>query len=430
MDELPLSTQFAALALMLLLSGFFSMAETAMMASNRIRLRHMAKEGHRGARLALALLDKTDQLLGVILLGNTLINSLAAMLTANIAQALFGEEQWTLEAGALFVTFCLLVFSEITPKVAGATHPDWLAVRISYVLTPLLRIAYPVIWFVNLFVRPLLQLFRLQKKHGEQEAHSLSAEEVRAVVLDSGQFIPSQHRAILLNLFELEEITVGDIMTPRGDIESIDITLPLEDIMAQLATSYHTRVVICEHDPANVIGVLRLRHLVAAAFAGKLSMETLREHIVEPYFIPAATPIYTQLQFFRENRQRLGLVVDEYGELQGLVTLEDIVEALVGKFTTRQADVGHRLSWDEAGTALVDGATGLRDINRQLNLDLPVDGPRTLNGLIVEHLQDIPEVGVTVRVGNTQMEVVQTQDRKIKMVRLYRPTENRHDQGQ
>lgn len=422
MDELPLSTQFAALALLLVLSGFFSMAETAMMASNRIRLRHQAKEGHRGARLATTLLGKTDQLLGVILLGNTLINSLAAMLTANIALTVFGEEKWTLEAGALFVTFCLLVFSEITPKVAGATYPDWLAIRISYVLTPLLRLAYPVVWFVNLFVRPLLKLLHLQPKSGQEEQR-LSAEEVRAVVLDSGQFIPSQHRSILLNLFELEHVTVADIMTPRGEIETIDITAPLEEIMAQLATSYHTRVVVFENDPANVIGVLRLRHLLAEAFAGKLDLETMRERMVEPYFIPAATPIYTQLEFFRENRQRLGLVVDEYGEIQGLVTLEDIIEELVGKFTTRQADVGHRLAWDEEGTVLVDGAVSLRELNRQLGLELPVDGPRTLNGLIIEHLQDIPEVGVAVRVGDVPMEVVQTQNRKIKMVRLHRPAQ-------
>lgn len=420
MDELPLSTQFAALALLLVFSGFFSMAETAMMASNRIRLRHQAKEGHRGARLATTLLGKTDQLLGVILLGNTLINSLAAMLTANIALTVFGEEKWTLEAGALFVTFCLLVFSEITPKVAGATYPDWLAIRISYVLTPLLRLAYPVVWFVNLFVRPLLKLLHLQPKSGQEEQR-LSAEEVRAVVLDSGQFIPSQHRSILLNLFELEHVTVADIMTPRGEIETIDITAPLEEIMAQLATSYHTRVVVFENDPANVIGVLRLRHLLAEAFAGKLDLETIRSRLVEPYFIPAATPIYTQLEFFRENRQRLGLVVDEYGEIQGLVTLEDIIEELVGKFTTRQADVGHRLAWDEEGAVLVDGAVSLRELNRQLDLELPVDGPRTLNGLIIEHLQDIPEVGVAVRVGDVPMEVVQTQNRRIKMVRLHRP---------
>lgn len=420
MDELPLSTQFVALAALLIVSGFFSMAETVMMASNRIRLRHLAKEGHRGARLAIQLLGKTDQLLGVILLGNTLINSLAAMLTANIAIVVFGEEKWTLEAGAVFVTFCLLVFSEITPKVAGAMHSDWLAIRISYVLTPLLRIAYPIVWFINLFVRSLLRLLHLQPK-ANAEGHHLSAEEIRAVVLDSSQFIPSQHRSILLNLFELEHVTVADIMTPRGEIETIDIALPIDEIMAQLATSYHTRVIVSEHDSANVIGVLRIRHLLSEAFKGGINLETLRERMMAPYFIPAATPIYTQLQFFRENRQRLGLVVDEYGEIQGLVTLEDIVEALVGKFTTRQADVGNRLMWDEAGTVLVDGAIGLRELNRQLELNLPVDGPRTLNGLIVEHLQDIPEVGVGVKVSGIPMEIIQTQNRKVKMVRLHYP---------
>ncbi|HEY8857643.1 MAG TPA: CNNM domain-containing protein [Rugosibacter sp.] len=420
MDELPLSTQFLALAVLLIVSGFFSMAETVMMASNRIRLRHLAKEGHRGARLAIQLLGKTDQLLGVILLGNTLINSLAAMLTANIAIVVFGEEKWTLEAGAVFVTFCLLIFSEITPKVAGAMHSDWLAIRISYVLTPLLRIAYPVVWFVNLFVRSLLRLLHLQPK-ANAEGHHLSAEEIRAVVLDSSQFIPSQHRSILLNLFELEQVTVADIMTPRGEIETIDIAVPIDEIMAQLATSYHTRVIVSEHDSTNVIGVLRIRHLLSEAFKGEVNLETLRERMTAPYFIPAATPIYTQLQFFRDNRQRLGLVVDEYGEIQGLVTLEDIVEALVGKFTTRQADVGNRLTWDEAGTVLVDGAISLRELNRQLELDLPVDGPRTLNGLIVEHLQDIPEVGVGVRVSGIPMEIIQTQNRKVKMVRLHYP---------
>ncbi|MDO9450032.1 MAG: CNNM domain-containing protein [Rugosibacter sp.] len=422
MDELPLGTQFLGLAALLIVSGFFSMAETVMMASNRIRLRHLAKEGHRGARLAIQLLSKTDQLLGVILLGNTLINSLAAMLTANIALTVFGNEKWSLEAGAVFVTFCLLVFSEITPKVAGAMHSDWLAIRISYILTPLLRIAYPVVWFINLFVRPLLRFLHLQPKP-DAEGHHLSAEELRAVVLDSGQFIPSQHRSILLNLFELEHVTVADIMTPRGEIETIDIAAPIDEIMAQLATSYHTRVIVTEHDSANVIGVLRLRHLLTEAFNGEIDLEILRDRMVAPYFIPAATPIYTQLQFFRENRQRLGLVVDEYGEIQGLVTLEDIVEALVGKFTTRQADVSSRLTWDEAGTVLVDGAISLRELNRQLELDLPVDGPRTLNGLIIEHLQDIPEAGVGVKVNGVPMEIIQTQDRKVKMVRLHYPAQ-------
>jgi Mg2+/Co2+ transporter CorB len=420
MDEIPLSAQFMALAVLLVCSAFFSMSETAMMASNRIRLRHMAQEGHRGARLAVALLGKTDQLLGVILLGNTLINAIAAMLTGSIALQVFGQEKWTLEAGALFVTFCLLVFSEITPKVAGATYPDWLALRIGYILTPLLRVTYPVVWLVNLFVQPLLSLLHLQPKPG-QESSRLSPEELRSVVLESGRFIPQQHRSILLNLFELEQLTVADIMTPRGEIEAIDIAAPIENIKAQLATSFHTRVMVFENDPADIIGVLHQRRLLAEAFAGEVTSAKLREHMSEPYFIPAATPIYTQLQFFRENRQRMGLVVDEYGEIEGLVTLEDIIEELVGKFTTRQSDVAGSLSWTADGVALVDGAATLRELNRMLGLDLPLDGPRTLNGLIVEHLQDIPEVGVGVRVGNVAMEIVQTQDRKIKMVRLHRP---------
>jgi Mg2+/Co2+ transporter CorB len=420
MDEIPLSAQFAALAVLLVCSAFFSMSETAMMASNRIRLRHMAQEGNRGARLAVALLGKTDQLLGVILLGNTLVNSIAAMLTGSIALQIFGQEKWTLEVGALFVTFCLLVFSEITPKVAGATYPDWLALRIGYILTPLLRVAYPVVWLVNLFVQLLLTLLRLQPKPG-QESSRLSPEELRSMVLESGRFIPQQHRSILLNLFDLEQLTVEDIMTPRGEIEAIDIAAPIENIKTQLATSFHTRVMVFENDPANIIGVLHQRRLLAEAFAGEITHAALRERMSDPYFIPAATPIYTQLQFFRENRQRMGLVVDEYGEIEGLVTLEDIIEELVGKFTTRQSDVAGSLSWNADGVALVDGAATLRDLNRMLDLGLPLDGPRTLNGLIVEHLQDIPEVGVGVRVGSVAMEIVQTQDRKIKMVRLHRP---------
>ena len=420
MDEIPLSAQFTALAVLLVCSAFFSMSETAMMASNRIRLRHMAQEGHRGARLAVALLGKTDQLLGVILLGNTLINSVAAMLTGNIALQIFGQEKWALEIGALFVTFCLLVFSEITPKVAGATYPDWLALRIGYILTPLLRVAYPVVWLVNLFVQPLLTLLHLQPKPGH-ESSRLSPGELRSVVLESGRVIPQQHRSILLNLFELEQLSVADIMTPRGEIEAIDIPAPIENIKIQLATSFHTRVMVFENDPANIIGVLHQRRLLAEAFAGEITHAALRERMSEPYFIPAATPIYTQLQFFRENRQRMGLVVDEYGEIDGLVTLEDIIEELVGKFTTRQSDVAGSLSWSEDGVVLVGGAVTLRELNRMLGLDFPLDGPRTLNGLIVEHLQDIPEVGVGVRIGSVAMEIVQTQDRKIKMVRLHRP---------
>lgn len=420
MEGSSLSTNLLILGVLLICSGFFSMAETAMMASNRHRLRIAAKQGHRGARLAVTLLAKTDKLLGVILLGNTLLNAAAATLTGYIALEVFGEERWALEAGTLFVTFCLLVFSEITPKVIGATHPDWLAQRIGFILTPLLRIAYPVVWFVNLFVSPLLKLLRLDTKGGNSEP-SMSPEELRAIVLESAHFIPEQHQAILLNLFDLEAITVEDIMTPRGEIEAIDLQTPMSELQQQVATGFHSRLLAYDGDPGNVIGILQLRRLIDAAFDGELTQEELRSVLAEPYFIPASTPVYDQLRYFRENRQRLGLVVDEYGELLGLVTLEDIIEELIGKFTTGAPGGGGTARWNEAGEALIDGARTLRSLNRELSLELPLDGPKTLNGLILEHLEAIPEAGVSLRIAGVAMEIVQTQDRRIKVVKVQRP---------
>lgn len=420
MNDIPLGAQFAALTVLLACSAFFSITETAMMACNRHRLRHLAGVGDRGAQLALDLLGRTDKMLGVILLGNNLINAAAATLVSVITIELFGEDKWALGIGTLLVTFAILVFAEITPKVLGAAHADYLARFLGYLIWPLLRAAYPVVWFVNLFVEALLWLLRLKPVAGD-ESSRLSVEELRSLVLESGNFIPQQHRDILLNLFELEQLTVADIMTPRGEIEAIDMAAPIEDIKQQLATSFHTRVAVFDGDPANIIGILHQRRLLAEAFAGAISHQSLRDRMSEPYFIPAATPIYNQLQFFRENRQRLGLVVDEYGEIDGLVTLEDIIEELVGKFTSRQSDMGSSIAWNPAGTVLVDGVVTLRELNRLLDLGFPLDGPRTLNGLILEHLRDIPEVGLGLRVADVAMEIVQTQDRKIKMVRLHRP---------
>jgi len=394
-----------------------------MMATNRHRLRHMVGKSRRGAALALTLLGKTDKLLGVILLGNTLINAAAAMLTGHIALTVFGQEKWTLEAGTLFVTFCLLVFSEITPKVIGATYPDWLAPRISYLLAPLLRIAYPVIWFVNLFVVALLRLLHLQPKPGH-ETQRLSPEELRGLVLDASHLIPHQHQTMLLNLFDLEHICVEDIMTPRGEIEAIDISAPLEEIREQLGTSFHRRLPVYDGDPDNIIGILLQRRLLTSALSEDLSTDILREHLVEPYFIPAATTVYAQLQFFRENHQHFGLVVDEYGEIEGLVTLEDIIEEIIGKFTTGMPAGSRELVWENTQgveSRLVDGSRSLRELNRTLALDFPLDGPKTLNGLILEHLQDIPESGLSVKISGVPMEIVQTQHRRIRMVRLFRP---------
>lgn len=423
MDEFSLTDQLAILMGLLLVSGFFAMAETAMMVSNRHRLRQLAREGHRGAQLASQLLDKTDRLISLILLFNTLINAAAAILTGHIALTLFGEQKWALEAGTLFITFCLLVFSEITPKVIGATYPDWLTLRIGYLLMPLQRVATPVVWFVNLFVTTLLKLLRLEQKPGH-EATRISPEDLRAMVLETGHFIPPQHQNMLLNLFDLESISVEDIMTPRGEIEGIDLQSPLEEIHQQLATSFHTRLLVHDGSTENVAGILHQRRLLSAALANELDVQTLRDQMIEPYFIPSGTTIYTQLQFFQNNRQRIGLVVDEYGEIMGLLTLEDIIEEIIGKFTTSVPE-GGTLHWERSSdgmeSTLVDGARTLRELNRILGLTFPLDGPKTLNGLILEQLQDIPESGLSVKIGATPMEIVQAQDRKIRMVRIFKP---------
>ncbi len=421
MDEIPLAALAGTLVLLLIFSAFFSMTETSMMAANRYRLRHLASQGNRGARLALDLLARTDKMLGVILLGNNLVNVGAATLVSIITIELFGEEKWALGIGTLVTTFAILVFSEITPKIIGAAYADRLALVLGYLLWPLLRAAYPVVWFVNLFASGLLKVLGLKPGTG-QESSRLSPEELRAMVLESSHAIPRQHRDILLNMFELEQVTVADIMVPRGDMEFIDIEAPIEEIQTQLATSYHTRLPVVAGDPGNIVGILHQRRLLGSALGGALDRDALRSQLVEPYFIPSATPVYAQLQFFRENRQRQGLVVDEYGELLGLVTLEDIVEELVGKFTTSMPGSSAESVWDADGTTLVDGGHSLRELNRRLGLDLPLDGPKTLSGLIVEHLQDIPETDVCLRIGGVAMEIVQAQDRRIKIVKLFRPT--------
>lgn len=419
MNTLPIGTQFAALAVLLILSALSSMTETVMMASNRYRLRALAASGNRGARLALALLAKTDRLLGVILLFNNLVNVAAATLASVITIHLVGEEGWALAAGTVLLTFLILVFSEITPKVLGAHHADRLALIVSYPLTALLKLSYPAVWFVNLFVAALLKVCRMQPT--DQASSQLSLEELRSMVLESGQFIPQKNRDILINLFDLEHITVEDVMTPRGAIESIDLRLPPEEIRQQIATCYHTRLPVLDGDNEQVIGVLHLRRMLAQALEAGFAAEAIRELVARPYFIPADTPLYSQLQFFQENQQRLALVVDEYGELLGLLTLEDIIEELIGKFTTSLPGGSDRLAWGEDGSVLVDGSQNLRDLNRRLGLALPVEGAKTLNGLILDHMQHIPEADLCLRINGIAIEVIQTEDKMVRMARLFLP---------
>lgn len=388
-----------------------------MMALNRYRLRHLANEGHRGAKLTSLLLAKTDRLLGVILLGNNLMNAAAAMLVGEITRRYLGDSEITLAIATGLVTFIILVFAEVTPKIVGASYPERIAYPSSFLLAPLLRLFYPAVWFVNLFVRSLLWVLRI-KPTGAESENVLGVEELRTVIQESSQYIPSKHRSILLNLFELENITVDDVMTPRNQIEAIDLESPSDLIAEQLATSLHSRLLVCQGQMGDIIGILPVKRLLHDR-SRVVSAEALQELVQEPYFIPSGTPLFTQLQQFQENHRGVGLVVDEYGELLGLITLEDILEEIVGEFATQVPSQSSAYHPQEDGSWLVEGTAPLRDLNRRLGFNLPLEGPRTLNGLILEHLEDIPEPGTSLKIANHPMDIVQTQDRVIKVVRIF-----------
>jgi Mg2+/Co2+ transporter CorB len=422
MDDISLSAQFIALGVLLLISAFFSLAETSMMALNRYRLKALARLGSRGAKLTAELLAHTDRLLGVILLGNNLVNAAAAVLVSVITVHLFGENEIALAIGTLVVTFLILVFSEITPKVIGAAYAEKIALPAAFVLKPLLKALYPVVWFVNLFVQALLWLFRLKPAAAAES--KLTPEELRTLVLEAGNYIPKKHQSILLNLFDLESITVDDVMTPRNQIEALDIDAPPAVLRQQIATAYHRRLPVYQGQPDNIIGIIPVRRLLNVGGGEGITAGQLRQIMREPYYIPSGTPLFTQLQQFQEHQDRLCFVVDEYGELMGLLTLEDIVEELIGEFATHSPLQPARFHRQDDGTYLVEGGSLLRELNRKLGCRFPLDGPKTLNGLIIEHLQDIPEPGVSLKIAGQMMEIVQIQDRVVKAVRLAAPSES------
>lgn len=422
MDNIPIVWQLAILALLLLISGFFSIAETSLMSLNRYRLRHLVKEGHRGAKLASTLLAKTDKLLGVILLCNNFANAASATLVTVITVELFGEGEWVLMIGTLAVTFAILVFSEISPKVIAAAYPEKLGIMCSYVLYPLLKLLYPAVWFVNLFVKGLLTVFRVNVNFSES-AQSLTMDELRSIVTDAGHFMPNKNRAILLNLFELEKISVDDVMTAHTQVEMIDFDDSIEDILQRISNSHHTRLPVREGDNEELIGILHIRKVINQIRLHEknedLTKDFLREVIEAPYFVPSGTPLYTQIHEFQENQERIALVVDEYGEFKGLVTLEDILEEVIGDFTTQSPSRIGSYRQEADGSWLVDGSSTLRDLNKKLKLALPLDGPVTLNGLVIEHFEDIPEAGTSFKIGAHRLEIIQTQDRIVKSVKIF-----------
>jgi len=417
LDDVPLQTLLLACVALLLVSAFFSISETSMMALNRYRLKHLAKSGSRGARMASDLLGQTDKLLGMVLIGNNLVNAAAAALATLITFRVFGQSELSLSLATLAVTFLLVVFSEITPKVIGASYPERIAFPAAFVLRPLLQVVYPVVWFVNLFVRGLLTLLRFRPAPGS-EISPLSLEELRTLVLEGGHFLPAKHQKILLNLFDLQSITVDDLMTPRNQIEVVDIDADAAELERQLKTSNHTRLPVYRGSLDNIIGLLHVRKILNLR-ADDVRAESLMQIMRPPYFVPQGTQLLAQLQNFQEEEERLGLVVDEYGELMGLITLEDILEEIIGEFTTQSPLQSGGINRQADGSVLVEGVITLRQLNRKLSLHFPLDGPKTLNGLILEHLEDIPEPGTTVKIAGHPIEIVQTQDRAVRSARIY-----------
>jgi len=418
MDIIPLPWMIGALAVLLALSAFFSIAETAMMAFNRYKLKHLVSRHHPAALMVQQLLNRTDRLLGGILIGNTLVVAASSTISSLVAVRLLGDDKMAYAIGTLAISFLIIVFSEITPKVIGATYPERTALFLVYLLKPVMWLLNPVTWFINLFARPLLLLMGIRPGRDNEEA-KLSPEEIRTLVLESSTFMPKKHLSILVNLFDVGAITVQDIMVPRSRIESVCLEDGMETVSRQLGTSYHMRIPVFRNHEGELAGILHLRKVLSALTAGPLEQAALVELLDDPYFVPATTSVLAQMQYFQENRERLALVVDEYGELMGLVTLEDIIEEIIGKFTTSLPSA--TLAWDEAGSATADGAMPLRDVNRALGLSLPTDGPKTLNGLIVEHLQDIPEADVSIKIGGVPMEILHAQGRTVKTVRIFRP---------
>jgi len=411
LNEIPLSLLVASLVLLLLLSAFFSGAETALMALNRYRLLHLVKEGHPGAIRAQQLLTRPDRLIGIILLGNCFANIMASSLTTVISLRLIGETSIAITAGLL--TLVILIFSEVAPKTAAALHPDKLAFRASWLILPLMKLFYPVVYVVNLIANLLLRMLGFKTRHDGHSA--LSKEELRTVVAEASAMIPERYQNMLLSVLDLESATVEDIMIPRNEIVGIDLDDPLEDIVEQIRSSKHTRLPVYRKSIDKVFGLLHLRKILILMSRGDFTKETLAKNLDKIYFIPENMPLHQLLLNFKREQLRFGLLIDEYGDVQGLVTLEDLLQEIVGEFTTTSLDVTPQ----KDGSYLVDASITLRELNRITGWALPTEGPKTLNGLIIEYLETIPEPGTSLRLFAHRLEITEMEGNAIRQCRFY-----------
>ena len=417
MDDISIQTLVILFLVLIVVSGFFSISETSMMALNKYQLRHLAKKKHLGAKKTLNLLTQTDRLLGSILLGNNLSNTAAAALVTAITFKMLGESELSLTIATLIVTVALLIFSEITPKIIGASFPEKIALPASYILEPLMRLMHPFVLVANSIVKVILWGLRIKPIPGNQ-ASQLSQEELRTLVLEGGNYLPRKHQSMLINLFDLQAITVEDLMVPRNKIEAIELNSPIEKIRSEIITSNHTRLPVLKGNPDEIVGVMHLRKLLNVSEDNRITIESIEQILREPYYIPKDTNLLTQLQNFQERNERIAYIVDEYGDLMGLITIEDIIEEIVGEFTTQSPLFTSSAKQMKDGSLVLDGALTLRDLNRDFQLEFPVDGAKTLNGLILDHLQQIPEAGISIQISHYYLEILQTKDKSVKSVKL------------
>lgn len=412
-DDMSVPALIGLLVALLLLSAFFSGSETALMSLNRYQLRHKARQGHRGAILAERLLKRPERVIGLILLGNNLVNIVTASLVAIVAMNIAGQA--AVAIGSFLVTIVILIFAEAAPKTLAALHPERIAYPAAMIYYPLLKIIYPVVWLTNAAANAVLFLFGVRP--GETELQALTREELRTLVHEAGGRISGRYQKMLLSILDLEQVTVDDVMVPHNEIVGIDLEDDDEEIAKIIASSQHTRIPVYKDDIDNVIGVLHMRRLASLA-ESRLDKDSLRKLLDEPYFVPEGTPLSVQLVQFQRRRQRIALVVDEYGDIQGILTLEDILEEIVGEFAMDPANDGDDIVSEGNGTFLIDGAANIREVNRAQNWFLPTDGPKTINGLIVERLENIPDPKTCLKIAGYPIEIVETDDNRIRSVRI------------
>ncbi len=412
-DDSSLAGLISLLVVLLMLSAFFSGSETALMSLNRYQLRHKAREGHRGARLAEKLLRRPDRVIGLILLGNNLVNIFAASIVAVVAMDMGGQP--AVAIASLLMTLVILVFAEAAPKTLAALHPERVGFPAAMIYYPLLKIVYPLVWLTNMAANGVLFLFGVRP--GETELQALTREELRTVVHEAGSRISGRYQKMLISILDLGKVTVDDIMVPHNEIVGIDLDADPNQIESLISETTHTRLPVYRDNIDNVIGVLHMRRLANLA-QRSFDPDDLIPLLDEPYFVPEATPLSTQLVQFQRRNKRLALVVDEYGDIQGAVTLEDILEEIVGEFTTDSADEDDDVVQEGADSWLVDGTANIRELNRSQSWQLPTDGPKTLNGLILELLETIPEPTTCLKISGYPIEIVETNDNRIRTVRV------------